>query len=174
MATGVYTEYRRFGFFSERAALLRERYPSARTVLVVGCGPGYLVDELRRAGVDAWGIDPAPDALAPRIADRIVTGDAARRGDLERLAPLDQGGRFDLAVTEDVLPCLSAQKRTALLRAVRRHADALLHIVTPGDPGDPAKLPGVDWKRIAGPGSWRAVLGPGEPILNAENWEVAE
>lgn len=170
----LYDEYRRFPFFSERAAAVRARYPDARRVLVVGCGYGYLVDELRRAGVpEPWGVDAAPWAveraaavLPGASARRVRLADATDAASLAAALPevLGRGGRFDLAVTEDVLPVLDAAEQRAVLAAVRVRAAAVLHVVTPGDPADPRKAPGLDWKPTA---VWAALVAP-DALLDAE------
>lgn len=175
----LYDEYRRFPFFAERAAAVRARYPDARRVLVVGCGYGYLVDELRRAGVpDPWGVDASPWAveraaavLPGASARRVRLADATDAASLAAALPevLRRDGRFDVAVTEDVLPVLDPGEQRALLAAVRARAAAVLHVVTPGDPADPAKLPGPEWRSIE---AWRALLGAGEPVLDAETGEA--
>lgn len=173
----LYDEYRRFPFFAQRAAAVRARYPEAQRVLVVGCGYGYLVDELRRAGVsEPWGVDASPwaveraAAVLPRAAARRVRlADATDAASLAAALPeaLGRGGRFDAAVTEDVLPCLDPGEQRALLAAVRARAAAVLHVVTPGDPADPRKAPGLDWKPA---GAWAALVAP-DAVLDAETGE---
>src|SRR6476660_8383941 len=50
-------------FFGQVAdAIVRELRP--RTVLDVGCAMGFLVEELRIRGVEAWGIDVSEYAIA--------------------------------------------------------------------------------------------------------------
>jgi hypothetical protein len=175
----MYSEYRRYSYFAQRAALVIQRYPTANRILVVGCGVGYLVDELLKAGKpNTWGIDAAPYATAQAVVELGATvGARVRLADATSAAAvrsaklafgLGQNQRFDLAITEDVLPCLTAGEQTALLSAVRQHATALLHVVTPGDPADPRKRPGLDWKRAT---AWKALVGT-DPVLDAETGEV--
>lgn len=175
----MYSEYKRFPFFAQRAALVVQRYPTANRILVVGCGVGYLVDELLKAGKpNTWGIDAAPYATAQAVIELGTTvGARVRLADATSAAAvrtaklafgLGQNQRFDLAITEDVLPCLTAAEQTALLAAVRQHATALLHVVTPGDPASRRKGPGLDWKSIA---AWKSLVGS-DPVLDAETGEV--
>jgi SAM-dependent methyltransferase len=174
----MYADYRRFPFFAARAALIAQRTAAAARILVVGCGVGYLVDELLKAGrPNAWGVDAAPYATGRAASELGATGARVRQCDATVAAEvraakiafgLGANQRFALAITEDVLPCLTPQEQTALLAAVRAHATALFHVVTPGDPADPAKLPGLDWRSTA---QWKALVGA-DPVLDAETGEV--
>ena len=48
--------YRRYPFFADRVAQLKQRFaPNGQALLIAGCGFGYLVDECVTAGYDAWG-----------------------------------------------------------------------------------------------------------------------
>lgn len=176
----MYGFYRRYPFFTRRASLIAQRYPAASRLLVVGCGPGYLVDELIKAGkAQTWGVDASPfavgraaTALGATVGARVRQADATDAAALlaaKQAMGLGRNQRFDLAITEDVLPCLTTQEQTALLAAVRGQANALFHVVTPGDPADPAKLPGLDWRSTA---AWKALVGT-DPVLDAETWGIS-
>ena len=167
----LYTQYGPHPRFAERARLIRERYPDARTVLVVGCARGYLIEALLELGLDAWGCDIEPESVPEAVADRVIQAGATEPDELDavrRAAGLKGSRKFDLAVTEDVLPCLDDPGARRLLEAVRAVAKGRLHIVTPGDPTDPAKLPGLNWKPIE---TWRTLVG-GETVLDAESGEL--
>jgi 2-polyprenyl-3-methyl-5-hydroxy-6-metoxy-1,4-benzoquinol methylase len=162
----MYDQYRRYPYFGQRADWIAEHYPRVKRVLVAGCGWGFLVEELVRRGIDAWGIDAADYAI--QKAARHVRGVAPRirRGDVLN-AGID--GTYDLIVTEDLLPCASDESEAVRMAAhVRQHAGKVLHIVTPGDPADPSKLPGVLWKSLE---EWKSLVG-GDTVLSAESWEV--
>jgi ribosomal protein L11 methyltransferase len=63
--------------------------------LDVGCGSGVLALAAARAGMDAWGIDIDPDAVAASLENAVRNGLSARFD----ATPLDEvGGRFDLVV----------------------------------------------------------------------------
>jgi SAM-dependent methyltransferase len=62
-AGGWYTDPHRYAFYQERIANLRGRVAPPGRVLVAGCGFGYLVDESRIGGYDAWGVDLSSFAI---------------------------------------------------------------------------------------------------------------
>ena len=51
---------------SEVLAIIDRQFRSAN-ILEIGCGKGAFLDHLRRAGHDAWGVDPAYEGDAPHI-----------------------------------------------------------------------------------------------------------
>lgn len=130
--TGLYSEYKRYRFFEARAEIIRQTY-GPESVLVIGCGWGYLVDELRKKNVNAWGVDLAEYAIRKAHAEvpdsyryiKRADGRVARQ--MERVGP----GYFDLAVTEDVLTvCSNEQEVERFLEAARIVSERRLHIVT--------------------------------------------
>jgi len=161
----LYDEYRRYPFFAERAAFIRQRYPTASRVLIAGCGYGYLVDELRKSGVGAWGCDIAPWATGQAAqvlgqnAQFVGQGDitsAASMATVKSQAGLRNNQRFDVTVTEDVLTVLTEAEITAALQAVRGISSTVLHMVTPGVP-NAEHHPDLNWKSIA---AWRSRCAP--------------
>lgn len=46
---------------AEAARLLRETYPPAKTVMEIGCNNGLYLEELRKVGFEAIGVDPCTD-----------------------------------------------------------------------------------------------------------------
>jgi len=80
--------------------------PGAR-VLDVGCGHGEQLKALRRAGVDAVGVEPSPDLVAALTAE----GFDVRRGFAERL-PVDTAS-FDGLVCKVVLPYTDERRAIA-------------------------------------------------------------
>ena len=77
-------------------------------VLVAGCGPGYLVAELRGRGVDAWGVDMSDWALAnqaPGVSAYVFGASDLRNKGQARSVMRDVDPA--LVVSEDMLVCLS-------------------------------------------------------------------
>lgn len=174
----LYSNYRRYPFFAERAAMIRRRVSPSASVLIAGCGYGYLVDELRKIGVRAWGCDLSPWAVGqasqviPATATFVLLGDVTDTNSLNTVraaAGLPGNQDFALVVTEDVLPMLTDAEIAAALEAVRTVGSAVLHIVTPGDPTDTTRASGVTWKPIA---AWRALCAP-DPVMDAERGTIA-
>lgn len=180
----LYTAYRRYPFFAERATAINARYTTKVKALVAGCGYGYLVDELVKLGWDAWGIDASAYAITkgkaelPAIATRLIQADAGNASQMSAVrtaAGLTGNRRFGLIVTEDILPvCTDAEANTILqqLRANLVAGGPMLHIITPGNPADPAKFAPLNWKSVA---QWRALIGnvATESILGAESMVIS-
>ena len=166
--------YRRYPFFAERADLILNLYGAGGKVLVVGCGWGFLVDELLTRGYDAWGLDgssyaiaKAAEVLPAASAQRVLLADTTNRQQVVAVraaAGVVGNQRFKLIVTEDVLPVLSDAEVAVAVAECRRVATNVLHIVTPGDPTDPSKLAGLNWKSIE---TWASLVAP-DTLLNAE------
>lgn len=128
---GLYDQYRRYPFFATRAEHLVEHYEG--TFLIVGCGWGYLVDELLIRGVDAWGVDWSDYAIRsgrrelPHMQHRIVHGDARRHKDLQAVGP----GQFDVAVSEDMLTVMdNPGEMLRVHQSMRQVSDSVVHIVS--------------------------------------------
>lgn len=128
--------YRRYPFFGSRADWLSESFQGS--FLIVGCGWGFLVDELRSRGREAWGCDLSDYAI--RCAGREVPtvarfiGKANGLNSDEMLALF--GRSFDVGVSEDVLTCLDNEGQVrGLDRAMGKVADHNVHIVTPESSG---------------------------------------
>lgn len=114
----IYTHYRHHEGYAKRAALLKGfRDP----VLVVGCGFGFLVDELVKIGKDAWGIDVSFYAIENRTNDRVIWGNI-----LEPLGLTE----FGLVVTEDLLPYLTDEEAKLASINCRKLAPIVIHLVT--------------------------------------------
>lgn len=96
-------------------------YFQPRRLLDVGCAKGYVVDGLRQRGIDAWGIDFSPYAIAaaPAAVRRYVSvGDAA---DIH--FPDDA---FDLVICLETLEHLTIERATrAAAELYRVTADKL-------------------------------------------------
>lgn len=170
--TGLYSEYKRYRFFETRAEVIRQTFDPA-SVLVVGCGWGFLVDELRKKGIDAWGVDLAEYAIrkahseVPDSYRYIKRADGRNGRQLARIGP----GIWDVVVTEDVLTvCSNEQEIQQFVTAAGSVArDHVLHIVTcwlPYQDEIPGKKERFDkrvlWKYDT---EWAELVAP-DPILN--------
>jgi len=68
------------GHLSEVLATIDRHFRSAR-ILEIGCGKGAFLDQLRQAGHDAWGVDPAYEGDAPHIVKAAFEPGLGIRGD---------------------------------------------------------------------------------------------
>lgn len=182
----LYDNYQRYPFFAERANILAARYPvNLGKCVVLGCGFGYLVDELVQRGYDCWGVEAADyarnkaaEVLPFASANRVVLANVANRSALNAVktaAGLNAAnGRFAWGVTEDLLPTCTDEAEVQLgLAEVRRMisttAGRFAHIITCTKPSDPSdldrRLPGLLWRSRA---QWRAIIGAVDFCLDAE------
>jgi len=178
---GLYDNYAEFPFHASRAEWIGTSYPAVGKIIVVGCAYGYLVKHLRLLGLQAWGFDLsqfAIDRIAPEAAPYCMFADVARQQDrrnVKQMAGIASNGRFNLAVTEDVLPCLTDNEAGVLVNVAQQDAVNVLHIVTaihPEVPGDvESRFADLNWKTGV---DWRALVntagGSGHRILDAETW----
>jgi hypothetical protein len=190
----LYTEYSHYPFFAQRADFILNRWTqvAGQKVGVVGCGPGaYLVEELVARGVNAFGIDGYRKNVnhgivtvepIPAIAARcVLDADFTNNSDVARfrsLAGLSGNQRFYLAVSEDVLPCLTMQEVSVVVGNMQSRSDRNLHIITcnrSGTETDPGRVTslGLQWLTQA---AWRSAInaagGATHICLDAETWEV--
>ncbi len=170
---GWYTAYQRYPFFAARAAWVSAQIPTGK-ILVAGCGPGYLVDELVNLGRDAWGIDAASYCATRFVLPaRTMQADSLVRSQLAAVrtfAGLQGNARFAGLVTDDLLPCFSDGEVTIAITESRRIATVVLHIVTCSKAGDPAgsRNPELNWKSHA---QWAALATP-DKVYDAETGAV--
>lgn len=179
--------YQDFPFFQSRLDSLKQRFaPTGQTLLIAGCGFGYLVNLAINAGYNAFGIDGSSWAinqgktLLPAIASKLAVADITVANQVDAASKTFglKGGtpKYALLLTEDVLPCLSDAEITTALTVLRARSTAnLLHMVTPGNPGDPGLDSRLNWKPLgeettpAPAGSWRALLCPPDVVGNVED-----
>ena len=114
------------------AAELARRF-APRTAIDWGCGAGLHVGALRRAGVEAVGVDAViPDADLRDPDAVLVTGDL--RSPIARVAPLP--ARCDLALCIDVLEHLEdSDSAAALANIVAGASLVILSCAPPGQGG---------------------------------------
>lgn len=101
-----------------------------RTVLDVGCAMGFLVEALRRRGVEAYGLDISEYAISqvhPDIRPYCWVGSATE--------PLPQ--RYDLIVCLEVLEHLPPAETEQAVANLCHHTDDLLFSSTPLDYQEP-------------------------------------
>jgi 2-polyprenyl-3-methyl-5-hydroxy-6-metoxy-1,4-benzoquinol methylase len=130
-------------FFGMVADLIVERI-HPETALDVGCAIGFLVEELRARGVDAYGIDVSeyainqvPQELRPYCRVGSVT------------TAIDRG--YDLLTCIEVLEHLPPEEAEAAVANITRLVDAVLFSSTPDDHTEPTHLnvqPPWYWARL--------------------------
>ena len=134
---------------------------AGRSALVLGCGLGATVAHYRNVHLaDVWGLDISDWAIQNSLApDHCIQGDATLAGDLDLVSDLAGVNRWDIIVSEQLLPCFdlpTIQAAAALWRtfATKRAAlnwSGVLHYVhthqVVGDPYITLSLP-----------EWRAAL----------------
>lgn len=118
----IYTKYRHHEGYAKRARLLAN-FPSP--ILVVGCGFGYLVDELRKLGIIAWGIDASDYAFQNRTSRFVVKGDILQPGLTGVL-----GTRYGTVITEDLLPYLTDLEAYDAAEHCAQLGTIVIHLVT--------------------------------------------
>lgn len=175
--------YRKYPFFETRARFISNHYPSPRTVLVAGCGWGFLVEELLVRGYDAWGCDGSPYAmekakenLLENAHSQILLCDCTKTDEvlnLPVLAGLSEKQKFDLCITEDVLSCLEDDKEVMLFVSnLRSVVGEMLHIISCANSADPNdhfyQTDGLLWKSHR---EWTELLCP-EKVLNQVPEEI--
>ena len=113
------------GFFDRIAErLVRELRP--RSALDAGCAMGFLVEGLRKRGVDAFGVDVSDYAIShahPAVAPYCTLGSIT--------APLSRD--YDLVVCIEVLEHLDAAEADLAIRNFCAHAPVILFSSTPND-----------------------------------------
>lgn len=112
----IYTHYRHHSGYRKRAELLRHQ---PQPILIAGCGFGFLVVELLKLNIDAYGSDASRWAIGRRVSERVVYGDI--------LQPLDH---WPMIVTEDLLPHLTDEEARLAAENCRLASDNVLHLVT--------------------------------------------
>lgn len=131
-------------FFDEVAdGLIRDLHPLS--VLDTGCAMGFLVEALRKRGVDASGIDVSEYAISE------VDSSVAEHCSVASLTePLP--GRYDLITCIEVLEHLPPAEIDTAIANLCAATDRLLLSTTPGDFGEPTHL------NVQPPEVWSAKL----------------
>lgn len=120
------------GFFDRIAeAIVREYHPA--TVLDAGCAMGFLVEALRKRGVEARGIDVSEYAISQvheSVAEHCGVGSLSE--------PL--GGRYDLVTCIEVLEHIPPEQADAAIANLCAAGDRLLISTSPHDYSEPTHL----------------------------------
>jgi SAM-dependent methyltransferase len=131
-------------FFDQIAdSILREFHPS--TVLDAGCAMGFLVEALRKRGVDARGIDISEYAISQvheSVREHCSVGSLTE--------PL--GGRYDLIACIEVIEHIPPADADAVIANLCAATDRLLLSTTPQDYGEATHL------NVQPPEVWSAAL----------------
>jgi SAM-dependent methyltransferase len=131
-------------FFDDVAGgIVRDFHPVS--VLDAGCAMGFLVEALRKLGVDASGIDVSDHAIS-QVDESI----AAHCSVASLTEPLP--GRYDLITCIEVLEHLDPAKTDLAIANLCAASDRLLISSTPGDFGEPTHL------NVLPPEAWSAKL----------------
>lgn len=188
---GWYTGYRRFEFFAQRAAWLSGLSAAPNKIGVAGCGWGYLVDELRVLGRDAYGFDLAPycatkfAGIRPSEPGRVVTADVLNATQMTNFRKTTCGlsgtTKIPLLVTEDFLSALTDTEVTTALTQCRANATRVVHIITcaRADPANASTILAGDlnnrnttdfvWRTHQG---WKSRIGNNETVMDAEGGAI--
>ena len=129
--------------FHKRAAIIEGLVGSDKSVLVVGCGFGFLNEELMARGMDVRGIDPGPWYWETR--NNRDWNPKVKALTLPVTA-LDYSGHFDVVVDEDAITMHDDEEIPAFVDKLHELGDLVVHMVTPLRTryGDSA----VNWKTM--------------------------
>ena len=118
----IYTDYRHHEGYAKRAALFQD-FPEP--ICIVGCGFGFLVQELLKLEKDCWGIDASPYAIENRVTDRVLLGNI-----------LDFTPEARTLITEDMLPYLTDQEARIAAKRCGAKGAIVVHLVTESGEAD--------------------------------------
>jgi hypothetical protein len=109
--------------FRDTAVFLTDSFPEARSYFDAGCAKGYLIRALREKGMDAWGIDGSPYAIAQ--------ADQTARPFLEeaRVEDFLPARNFDVALAFSILESLTENQVHAFLTRMRKVTEQALFAV---------------------------------------------
>ncbi len=118
--------------FLTLARTLADRY-RPKTVLDVGCAKGFLVENLRDLGVEAFGVDLSPYAISQVREDirpfcRVAAGTDAIEG------------RFDLITCIEVAEHMPEAEAKAMIKEFCRHTDHIIFSSTPDEFEEPTHI----------------------------------
>lgn len=132
-----YTSYKRWKrfdgigslgeYYADLAAkLISSRQLSGKKVLEIGCAKGFLVEDLRAQGIDAWGLDVSSYAIgqaASAVQPFLTVGDA------RTALALYANKSWDAVFSNRFLECISLADMPALISEMTRIAKAQFHII---------------------------------------------
>jgi len=129
---GEYKRWERDGseYWKDKAAdWVNNLALSGKKVLDIGCAKGFLVKDLRDAGVDAWGIDVSSYAISEAeegISPYLQVADARLLSTLGYTR-----NEFDILITSRFLECLTNAEIVAFNTASSFIAKKQVHLITP-------------------------------------------
>ena len=103
-------------------------------VLDAGCAYGHLVAELRRRGVEAYGLDISAFAVgqaAPEVREHLIVGDVT--GGIPPIPDRSPNKKWDLVVSLDLLEHFDADTAAAVMEAMAGRARRQFHKVNTGE-----------------------------------------
>lgn len=122
----AYTQYPLPREVYAKRARLFEGFPEK--ILIVGCGFGLLVSELRNLGKDARGIDASAWAWENRDNEWVWCSDILNASKVDILR--QQHGPFATIITEDLLPWLTEEEVEMCARNCTGLGKIVIHMVT--------------------------------------------
>lgn len=148
--------------FEARADLVEHYAPAGGSVLVVGCGFGWLIEKLLERGLDAYGVDSSPYIIAnlqteSDVPERIRKAQIGWEpgGSSTRLATLGFPTQYDVVVDEDVAPALWGGELAVFnstLTALTKQGGTTLHFTSCLRPNGMLGDSSLQWKTI---GEWK-------------------
>jgi len=117
-------------FWTDKAAgWINHLALSGKKVLELGCAKGFIVEELRNAGVDAYGMDVSQYAISCAsdvIKPYLYLGDV--RTDLTRFSDRE----FDILISFRLMECIDDSEVDNLITSMSRIARKQVHIISVG------------------------------------------
>lgn len=139
--------------FSTVARNLVQRF-RPQTTLDVGCAKGFLVEQLRDLGVEAYGVDASPYAISQVRED-------IRPHCSVHSATEPFGRRYDLITCIEVIEHMSEDDAGKVIQNLCAHADDILFSSTPDDYEEPTHFniqPFEYWKELFAQNGFYPVL----------------
>lgn len=150
--------------FKERAVKVVNTLslPVGSTILVVGCALGYLMEELKKLGMECYGIDNSTyiksiknkEKVKFDIADVSISG-ATFAHEMNREVGVTQ---FDCVITEDVLPShdswdlIFSNCESVLKSSLNKNR--IVHIVEVNAGAGLTSKPFTEWKKLKTTHTW--------------------
>ena len=101
-----------------------------KTALDAGCALGYLVESLRKGGVEAFGVDISEYAI--NLTDNSIK-DYCFVGDLSQGFPAELERKFDVITCIEVLEHLNAESGKKAIKNICGHTDTVIFSSSPED-----------------------------------------
>ncbi|MFG0317623.1 MAG: methyltransferase domain-containing protein, partial [Planctomycetota bacterium JB042] len=139
--------------FSTVARNLVQRF-RPKSVLDVGCAKGFLVEQLRDLGVEAYGVDASTYAIS-QVRDDVKPFCSVHS------ATEPFGRRYDLITCIEVIEHMSEEDAPAVVKNLCAHADDVLFSSTPDDYEEPTHFniqPFEYWKELFAQNGFYPVL----------------